>query len=571
MNSSKAYPGIKSAWLMPLRLITFCLIFGVTVVWMGYPSYLHTPFLSYCIFTLGTLLVLLFLKKWETFFLFRFLVALHFISEIACEAGIVYTSGNLYSTFAAFFLLTIVSAAMIYRLAGTLIIASLVSISFIAIAGMAVSAGAVGSSGIYPGDTLFQTDDIMFYTVFLHTLIFYLVAFIAGYLAEKLQLKDRQLTTASAALEKAKLETGDILHHLNSGLLTIDRHGKVVYFNRAAEYILTIKASQVSELNCQQAFGGRLIPMANHLISVLESRQHLSRAEIEITSENGEIIPVGISASLLFDENDRIRGLIAIFQDITAAKKLEERIRHADRMAAVGELSAYIAHEIRNPLASISGSVEVLKNDLALTGDNEKLMELIIKETARLNKILSDFLLYARVGRTQFRKVELHRVISDTMELVRRHPAFSDNIKLNISSQDNIVYISGDEDQLKQLILNLAVNACEVLGDNGGQIEFFIRSVVDDDKGERVCLIVRDNGPGIPPETRNKIFLPFFSTKRSGTGLGLAIVSRLMEAHGGSVELSSAPESGTEFRLYFKKYEDKLTGSKLQPNIKASA
>jgi two-component system sensor histidine kinase PilS (NtrC family) len=397
-------------------------------------------------------------------------------------------------------------------------------------------------------DSIFGTDDIVFYSTFLHILIFYLVAFVAGYLAQKLQSKDQALHSASTELKRARLETGDILRHLNCGLITINKHGDIVYFNRAAETILDLKETEVSGLHCRSVFAGRLELLADNLLTVLDSREWLSRSEFDIVDKNGKKTPLGISTSMLCDEDFGVRGVIAIFQDLTEVKQLEKKMRRADRMAAIGELSACIAHEIRNPLASISGSVEVLKNELNLDGDNEHLMSLIIKETARLNTILSDFLLFARIGRSQLRKVELNGVVSDIIDLIRRHPSYNQRIRFEFLTDKHMTYIAGDEDQLKQLLLNLAVNACEAFSSGGGTIEF----AISESGGSMARLSIRDNGPGIDNEHLEKIFLPFFSTKKSGTGLGLAIVSRLVEAMDGKISVQNRPNGGAEFRLYFR-------------------
>jgi two-component system sensor histidine kinase PilS (NtrC family) len=294
-----------------------------------------------------------------------------------------------------------------------------------------------------------------------------------------------------------------------------------------------------------------LRPLADNLISVLNSHEWLSRSELEVINSEGRTIPIGISTSILSDDDFGIRGVIAIFQDLTEAKRLEEKVRQADRMAAIGELSACIAHEIRNPLASISGSVEVLKKDLAVTGDSHKLLSLIIKESTRLNNILTDFLLYARVRRSRFNKVELNRIVSDVIELIRRHQSYHDKIKIEIMTQNHVAYISGDEEQLRQLLLNVGVNACEALGNSAGNIQFEIRSEKVADN-ELVWIAVRDDGAGIPEDQLDKIFLPFHSTKKAGTGLGLSIVARLVEALDGKIEVYSKPGQGTEFRLYFR-------------------
>lgn len=566
MDATGKYSGIRSSWLIPLRLVAFSLICGVSIVWLGYPSFIQKLFLIYSITTLVSFCWLLLAKSSKAHTIFGVLIALHFLSEIICEAGITYSTGVYNSPFTVLFLLTIVSAALVYRLAGTLITASVVSAVYSGVvwanASGVIKDGPLAFSRV--GGTL-PVDTFLFYATFLYVLIFFLVAFIAGYLAEKLQSKDQELHSASVELKKMKLETGDILRHLNSGLLTMTGNGEVVFFNRAAEMILEVREEEVSGHNCREVFVGRLSVLADHLMSVLESQEWISRSELEVANSEGKIIPVGISTSVLFDENREARGVIAIFQDITESKLVEERIRYADRMAAIGELSASIAHEIRNPLASISGSVEVLKNDLTLEGDNEKLMSLIIKESLRLNKILSDFLVYARVGRTQLKKVELNRVVSDAIDVARRHPAFKSGTKIELHSENNVVYVSGDEDQLKQLILNLIVNACESMTKESGLIRFEVTTVRDIRLEDRVCLTIRDNGHGIPPEKLSKIFIPFYSTKKEGTGLGLAIVSRLMEAHNGRVEVSSKVGVGSEFRLYFNGIAQELISAKIAP------
>lgn len=554
MSSALTYSGVKNAWLLPLRLITFCLISGVNVAWLKFPSFLQAPFLAYCTITLTMLVMLLLFRHLKLHFLYRFLIALQFSAEIFIEVGMVYATGSLYSPFSVLFLLTIVSAALVYRLVGTLMVASLLSVAYAGVSWINAAVLGGGNTASSFTDSLLNADDIVFYSTFLHILIFYLVAFVSGYLAEKLQSKDRALHSASTELKRARLETGDILRHLNCGLITIDTNGDIVYFNRTAELILDLKEPEVSGRSCRSVLDGRLECLADNLMSVLNSHEKFTRSELTISDRSGVIIPIGISTSVLYDEDFGVRGVIAIFQDLTDVKRLEEKMRRADRMAAIGELSACIAHEIRNPLASISGSVEVLKKELPLDGDNDFLMSLIVKETGRLNNILSDFLLYARIGRSQLRKVELQRVISDVIELIRRHPAYRDQFAIDLKAANRVTYVSGDEDQLKQLLLNLAVNACEALEDKAGRIEFEIAEKHDEGM---VLLIVRDSGPGIPEDEIERIFLPFHSNKRSGTGLGLSIVLRLMEAMDGKIDVVSRPGQGTEFHLLFRSLRGK--------------
>jgi len=565
-SSRQTYSDFESPWLLPLRLTTFSLLAGVIVIWLGFPAYLHAPFLAYCVVTLTALLILLLSKRFNLQWLHHILISFQFAMEIINEAGIVYTTGSLYSPFSALYLLTIVSAATVYRLVGTLMVASLVSLTYAAVTWLNVYLLAPGINtipSVRGGPN--SADDILFYSTFLHILIFYLVAFIAGYLAQRLQSKDKELHSTSTALKKARLDTGDILWHLNCGLVTLDTHGDIVFFNRTAESILGLKEFDISGKNCRTVFTGTMHPLADNLMSVLTSKDWLSRSEFEIVNGEGRTIPIGISTSVLYNEDFGVRGVIAIFQDLTEAKQLEEKIRQADRMAAIGELSACIAHEIRNPLASISGSVEVLKNDLAVEGDNDKLMTLIVKETTRLNNILSDFLLYARVGRSRFHKVELTHVVSEVIELIRHHPAYHKGIGIDMISEDPVTYISGDEDHLKQLLLNLGVNACQALGETDGRIIFEIEREKNAGESGAVRLTVSDDGPGIPAEELPKVFLPFFSTRKGGTGLGLSIVARLMEALDGQVEVQSQPGRGAEFCLFFRGIDRDQTVSAEKP------
>jgi two-component system sensor histidine kinase PilS (NtrC family) len=256
---------------------------------------------------------------------------------------------------------------------------------------------------------------------------------------------------------------------------------------------------------------------------------------------------------VLEDEIKGVRGVIGIFQNLTDAKKMEEKMRHADRLAAVGELSASIAHEIRNPLASISGSVELLKQELNLEGENRRLMSLIVKESSRLSNILTDFLVYARVKTPNFGKVEINRLVSDVIEVARKHSSYRESIKLGIESDDTTIYVSGDDEQIRQVILNLVVNALDSIETEEGEVNIGIEgdSQIYPDQ---VIISVSDTGGGMTSEVRDKIFTPFFSTKKNGTGLGLAIVRRLVDNMGGIIWVESSPHGGTTFKFTMIKY-----------------
>ena len=514
---------------------------------MRNPGFLSFPFFAYSLLTL--MLPLLFIvKKWlDIRLLLKVIPIVQIVFEIIVEVGIIYVTGNISSAFSGLFILTIISAAFVTNLAGTLGIASLVSLSYSTVVWFGVATGGQSSTLTRALEIIFASEDAVFYNIFLHILTFFLVAFVSGFLVERLKSKDQELADTSLALKQARLETDDILKHLHSGLFTIDRAGRIIYFNHAAEEILGYTEREVRGRNIGDIFGARMPQLAENLLEVLNSKKQSSRNEIEITGRASIKIPLGISTSLLLDTDGNIRGVIGIFQDLTETKKLEEKIRAADRMAAVGELSAAIAHEIRNPLAAISGSVEVLKSELPVVDQNKRLLDLIVTETNRLNNILSDFLLYARSRRSVFTKVELCHLIGEIIEIVRHHPVYRENIIIRLLSAESFIYVFGDEDQIKQILINLIVNAVEAIDKEQGEVTMKI----DADSSGAVILRIIDNGTGIDESNQAKIFDPFYSTKKLGTGLGLSIVQRL--AGNLDIELlcQSEPGAGTIFTLRF--------------------
>jgi len=364
---------LKVPWLLLSRLFIFLLLLGIVVFLLKVPDLLFVPFLIYSLLTLISLLIILLDLKRTYQFLFNFLIALHVLLEIIIEAGVIYHTGQVNSPFAVLFILTIISTSLVYHLGGSVIVASLSILSYVFTIWFQEGSG----FSSFSFKSLYNSGDATFYKVFLYICAFYLVAFIGGYLAQRLKIKGEELWSASVELNRIKMDTDDILRHVKSGLITVDSPGRIIYFNRPAEEILGYKEQEVKGKNYEEVFKKRMPQLVEKFYQALRFNQVDSRGVLHIIGSNNRRVPVGISTSILGDKQGGIRGVIAIFQDITEALKLEERIRTADRLAAVGELSAGIAHEIRNPLASISGSVEVLEEELSLCGENQKLMELI--------------------------------------------------------------------------------------------------------------------------------------------------------------------------------------------------
>jgi len=548
----------KVPWLLLSRLSIFILLLIIVVVFFQVPHSLVLPFTIYSLVTLVLLLLIAFGLNQTHQLLFGTVIIIQFVLEVCIETGVVHYTGGMDSPFVVLFILTILSASLVYRLIGSAIIAGLSSLGYAILLW--------SQEGMeFSFKSLQMVSDASFYKAFLYVCTFFLVAFISGYLAQKVKVKGEELWSASLELNKIRTDSGEILRHLKSGLITIDAWGRIVYFNRAAEEILGYSEAEVKDRDCREAFKERMPELAEKILQVIKFHQEDSRGLLYINSKNNRKIPIGISTSILKDNRNGTRGVIAIFQDITEVLKLEEKIRVADRLAAVGELSAGIAHEIRNPLASISGSVEVLKDELSLSEENQRLLDLIIKETARLNKILTDFLDYARIGPSVLSKVELVHILNEVIEIAQKHPSFKHDISINKSLSSNSLYVLGEENQIKQIILNLVVNALESMEQKSGEIlitdksrnqmdQFYFKGE-EPEEFEWIPLAIVDHGKGMNAEQQEKIFSPFYSTKKNGTGLGLAIVQRLVNNLGGKIEFNSQPGEGSTFVVYLQKYD----------------
>jgi two-component system sensor histidine kinase PilS (NtrC family) len=470
------------------------------------------------------------------------IIGIQLIFEFAIESMLVNHAGGNFSPLIVLFLLSIVSATLVYGLMGTLLAAT--------VAGLFYAAPIIYDfSGLMPGvlktnqlTRMGFSSDEAFYTIFLHLCMFYLIAFISGYVAEN-------QIWASKQLKNIKLETDEILENMSSGMVTVDSDGTIIYFNKAAGEILGVNHMLARQAAFKSVFLDRFPELYYKIQLAMTTGYTESRGEITIKVDN-ERIPLGISTSILKGEKSEIRGVIAVFQNLTEAKLLERRLRDADRLAVVGQLSAGIAHEIRNPLASISGSVEVLKNTLQLSDEQDrKLLELILKESSRLNDILTEFLNFARIKSNADLTTDIGPVIDEVLVLAESHPSRGHNTQLQYQRPTVSVRGRGSPDMYKQLLWNLLLNGFQAIGGKEGTITVSCQSHVEKNGIAWARLTISDNGPGIPPNLRHKIFDPFFSSKTDGTGLGLAIVARIVEALEGRIDYDT-DDSGTTFDIY---------------------
>ncbi len=377
-----------------------------------------------------------------------------------------------------------------------------------------------------------------------------LVALLSSALVAERDRADRALDERTRDLHSLRRLHQHIVESLTSGLLTVDREGRVTSFNPEAERILG--------MNAAGAIGSTLdevLPGARELVSARGYGRDPERVRrrLEVRSPSGRILHIGLSISLLRASESGSSGHVLIFQDLTEVVEMERALRRQERMAAIGELSARLAHEIRNPLAAISGSIEMLDAIPADTEDRDRLKQIVLRETERLNGLITDFLQYARPAPPVLQSVLVEEVVREVGEMLEAVRPAAVEVRVDVEPG---LRVRADEGQLRQVLWNLCRNALEAMPDGGCLRLLGCRRSTQGPEGEgrnksseRVRIAVSDTGIGIPDEALEHIFDPFFTTRKDGTGLGLATVHRIVEASEGKLAVSSTPGVGTRFEV----------------------
>ena len=381
----------------------------------------------------------------------------------------------------------------------------------------------------------------------LYSILMYTVGFFSSYYAENLRGKNTALINALKLLKEAKLDTFDILQSMANGLITVDMAGRVMYMNRVAEEVLQVDCGFAVGESVDAVFGGRAQELVNVFKHQFIKTSPDSEKEITIFDKEGSAIPLGLTSMPLYDTDGSRRGVIVNFKDLTEKKKLLEMIRQSERMAAIGELSSAIAHEIRNPLASICNAAEILSENYGKKDSQVmKLIYVIEKESERLQRISSEFLTFARMTTPDIKPIYLKKVLDDVLTLIENDPRKTENIIIRNYIDENKKVLF-DSDNLQQLIINVIINSLEALKGKG----IITINAEDHEKpfDNYIRVVFSDNGPGFPEEALGHMFEPFFSTKKGGTGLGLALVRKIAISNHGRVFARNRKSGGAEVTL----------------------
>lgn len=587
---------LKLKWLTGLRLLLAFALLGSAVVLdlhqrLPFPT---SPLYGLLGTTFALSLIYALSLRYQRYLLAQGMVQLAL--DLGLVSLLVHFSGGLDSAFPFMYIFVIFAAANLVQRRGSLLVAA---------ASSGLWGGLVAAEWtqfIRPvefvgGLTPLRPAGYAVYQVLIHTVAFLAVAILSSHLAERLRQTGQELERRGIDLRNLKHLHQAIVANISSGLLTLDLEGHVIAFNKAAEEITGYAFDDLRGRHWHTTLFAPCSPIAEFFARP-DRPPAAPLGDLSIERRDGRVIPIGMSCSPLRGAEGTPQGLVAIFADLTERKHVEEQLRRADRLAALGQLAANIAHEVRNPLAAISGSVEVLREDLAITDTNRVLLDIILREAQRMKLITGQFLDFAKPQPLLFRSCPLRPLVEETLHLLTKSGEYHPDTSWTVREEPPDLHALADADQLRQVVWNLCLNAIQAMPE-GGTLIVTIRLSPDADRqsgtqairqlgnaemlaqgdhspspsgeGEWVEIAFQDTGRGIPPQELDRIFDPFYTTRTSGSGLGLAIARRMLESMGGEIEVSSLPNTGATFHVRLRRpplpVDDQVPMTNDQPGV----
>ncbi len=547
----KGVPDLRRrlTYLMAFRVLLITLVLGATTLlyWLDDADLGQANSLVlYGIFVITYALTLIYTQLLKRTRDNNLLASWQIVGDLAIASLLMHVTGGVLSAYTFFFPLAIIGSAVVQKRRGAVIVA-------LSATGLFVTISYLGWLGVLPtpdGQRILPTDPTSI--EFGRALALNLAA-IAGVGAMAVQLAS-QLQRSSASVEEHRTAAAEILasHEnivrcLTSGLITVDSEFRILNINESAIEILSRGAN--AKIGSSLA---EISPNLAEFVTASPTDNEAIRGEVRhVTNVDAERI-LGVSLSPLVDQNSATVGRIVNFQDLTEVRALEEQIKRAERLTVIGTLAAGIAHEIRNPLASISGSIELLSTSPSADEESAALMNIVTREVKRLNSMITDLLAYSNPRSATMMPIDMRVLLGETLRVFEQDPEF-DQIETSFDDDNRgqRLQVLGDPEQIRQTIWNLLRNSAEAALEGGKKV--WLSAEVE---GDDAVIRFRDNGPGIAAETVKKVFDPFFTTKAQGTGLGLAMVHGTVSDHGGRISVDSEVGKGTTFEVRLPYHED---------------
>lgn len=466
------------------------------------------------------------------------------LCDVLLVTGLVYATGGIRSVYAVFYTMIIIYSVIFLGRRGGLITASACSIFYGGLLDLEYYKILMPFYATIQ-DVSFSAGYV-FSRIIIYIFSFYLIAFLASFVVEQERKTRTLLEEKVTAFDQLDLLHRSIIESVDTGILTINLRGQIKSFNQAAEEI-----TGYSFMNVERRKIIDIIPeyaeLQKKMNKMPNAAARKNRVEMTLKSKSKKSIIVDCSISFLRDSEGKRIGDILVFQDLTEIKKMERHLETNRRLAFIGEMAASLAHEMRNPLASISGSIQILRKGLNLGASDERLMQIILRGKDQLESFMKDFLLLAGPMPGMQEAFKIDEIIEDVLDTIKYVPDWQEKIEA-VRSSTNHLEIFASKTEIRQLIWNLVMNAVQAMPD-GGRVTVTTRPALLDESVPALEIGISDNGPGIKENDLGKIFEPFFTTKEKGTGLGLAIVNRIVEGYSGKIGVDSVPGHGTTFTV----------------------
>jgi two-component system sensor histidine kinase PilS (NtrC family) len=537
------------AWVIKIRFVIVTLIFAIEY---GLAQIVPDPAHLASIKHLGVVAVLWYVLG--LFFLiynqlgrdYLLQAYLQIFSDILVITALVHATGDLDSNYLSLYLVTIILASVLLPRPRAFLVAAVCFVCMGTMLELAYLPGLypqvvrrypaldfLASSSLAPADT--GTLEVK---ILASLLGFFAVTYLSTHLAESLRKTGAELRHKTGQVASLHAIKENIIQSMRGGLITTDLSGAVQEVNPAGCVILGYKAEELTGRQILEL----LTALKEGADPAFDPSAPYTRREIIYRRPGGEPRTLGVSASALQVPEVGVAGYVYTFQDLTEEKQREAEYRAKDRMATLGRLAAGIAHEIRNPLASIAGSIKLLPSVAHLNEDQSKLVDIVSRESARLDKLVSDFLVYAREQRCEFRPADLVNLVEETLLLLQHHPLLARGCRVERKLPRQPVMATVDADKIRQVFWNICDNALKAMPDGGT-----LTAELDGANPELVRVSFADTGQGLAPQQLEKIFEPFVPGFSNGTGLGLAIVHQIVQGHRGRIRVDSQPGKGARF------------------------
>jgi two-component system sensor histidine kinase PilS (NtrC family) len=521
-------------WMLFLRVVFLTLLLGINLVLQSAERHIITPPFYYVaafiagvyIYTICSALILKFIRRFSTFAYTQILI------DVLLITILIYYSGGSQSIFTILYFFPIIAGSFILLRRGALAPAAASTIAF----GIILVLEYTGHHPAFFEEFWYRPLEDMRSVMNLfsiHGLTFFITAILSSLLSERLRRAEKALLSTTLKYDQLAVLYKKIFDDIPSGIITVINQKNIISCNPAAEKITGFNAEEINGMDINKAFPG-----------VKLNTDMSFRSEVEIIRKDRKKIPIGYSFAKLNMPGTEDKYEVITLQDLSETKKMEMQILQAEKMATIGEMAAGIAHELRNPLAAISGAAEVLDASGDINPHNQGLMNIITRECSRLQSTISDFLSFSKPMEPEKEFIRLLPLVKEMIQILQHTQDWPEKCKSVLDIPEKMDCWA-DPQQIHRVFLNILHNSCVALRNMEGEIRVIAKEVEDDTGLEKTVLTIIDTGRGIPNLIIDKIYEPFFTTSENGTGLGLSIVKQIINAHEGTIRITSSENKGT--------------------------